>query len=446
MFVAADDTDSMRGNCTTYLATEIIYALTIESGLDLIGYPKLVRLNPAIPWKTRGNGSLVMLFGRGVGSKTAIGEINGELIYSFESKTDWEPDESEVLEIIKPLVEKYHDPVDSDPGILISKIQPSYDFYRLGVQRVVKRSVVESEICRIGALAYQLGCGRGIIGCVCGMAWVPQDHTYELLTYRPPERWGTKRVFDKESVILADSELVTTFNSFEPHSGKIAIVPNTPCPVMYGFRGDDPAELLKGHDLIKTEQQSRWMIFESNQGTDDHVIISYTSEEFIPNSSYLVCGTVSKVDRIRGGHTFLTIITDFGELVCAAYEPSQEFRHMVDWLSPGDVVEVIGELRDNLRTLNIEKIHVISTVDEYCKISNPICDSCNHAMTSIGKGKGYRCKRCGTRSDSPILKKNTRWVVPGWYEPPVSARRHLSKPLKRMGVIQPVEFVNCRNQ
>ena len=67
MFVAADDTDSMRGNCTTYLATEIIRVLVYEDGLDLIGFPRLVRLNPAIPWKTRGNGALVMRFGKGTG-------------------------------------------------------------------------------------------------------------------------------------------------------------------------------------------------------------------------------------------------------------------------------------------------------------------------------------------------------------------------------------------
>ena len=74
MFVAADDTDSMRGNCTTYLATEIIRELVIDGDLDLIGFPRLVRLNPAIPWKTRGNGSLVMRFGRGVGDR-AIGNL-----------------------------------------------------------------------------------------------------------------------------------------------------------------------------------------------------------------------------------------------------------------------------------------------------------------------------------------------------------------------------------
>lgn len=445
MFVAVDDTDSMRGNCTTFLATEIIHNLCFNEGLDLIGPPRLVRLNPAIPWKTRGNGSLVMQFGKGTGSKTFIGKIKDRDLFCFDSKSDYEPSPEFLLEKIKPLIERYHDPRDSDPGLVISTVQPERSLYELGVHGVVKRSIIEKEIEKIGALKYELGCGRGLIGCICGMAWTPKDKTYELLAYRPEERWGTERIFDIRSVEEADSLLESSFNSWEPRYNKVAIVPGTPCPVMYGFRGDSIDELLYGHLIIHTEPQDRWVVFETNQGTDDHILEYPSKEEFLPNGSYLIKGTVEKIERIRGGHTFLYISTELGPVTCAAYEPSREFRHALDWLSPGDSVEVMGELRDEPRTLNIEKLHVISTVDEFIKISNPICDHCGKAMVSIGKGKGYRCRSCNTRSDTPVLRKNIRWIVPGWYEPPVAARRHLSKPLKRMGLIQPVEFVDCRN-
>ena len=204
-------------------------------------------------------------------------------------------------------------------------------------------------------------------------------------------------------------------------------------------------DLIRGHDIIKTEPQSRWVVFQTNQGTDDHIITEFSPEEFIPNSSYLIKGTVVSVERIRGGHTFVTLSTDLGDVVCGAYEPSREFRRALDWLVKGDEIEVMGELRDSPRTLNIEKMHVLKTVDEFEKVSNPVCPSCGRTMSSVGKGQGYRCKRCGTRSDDPVVRKCIRWVVPGWYEPPTAARRHLSKPLKRMGEIQPVEFVDCRN-
>ena len=35
----------------------------------------------------------------------------------------------------------------------------------------------------------------------------------------------------------------------------------------------------------------------------------------------------------------------------------------------GDRVEVLGELRESPRSLNIEKLHVLETVDEYEKVS-----------------------------------------------------------------------------
>ena len=51
MFVAFDDTDSKEWMCTTFLATEIIDALR---ELDLIGMPRLVRLESSGPMEDQG--------------------------------------------------------------------------------------------------------------------------------------------------------------------------------------------------------------------------------------------------------------------------------------------------------------------------------------------------------------------------------------------------------
>ena len=104
MFVAVDDTDSMKGNCTTFLATEIIREFP---DLDLIGNPRLVRLNPATPWKTRGNGALVLRFGRGSGPKRFIGVIGGRDIYCYDSCTSFEPDPEEMRRRIIPHIEAH---------------------------------------------------------------------------------------------------------------------------------------------------------------------------------------------------------------------------------------------------------------------------------------------------------------------------------------------------
>ena len=439
MYIAVDDTDSMNGNCTTFLATEIISELCGK--MDLIGYPRLVRLNPAVPWKTRGNGSLVMRFGEGKGGRTLAGDIAGKDIFCFERAGKYEIDEKEIIERIIPLIEANSEP-DADPGLVVGRKKPAPSLYWKGVRTILDRSTAEGEIERIGAFRYEAGCGRGIIGAACGMAWRPRDSTLEILTYRPKERWGTERVFDPLSIREADLTLPSTFNSWEERTRKVAMVPSTPCPIMYGLRGDDASELMKGKEIIKTEPIERWMLFLTNQGTDDHIIND--PAELLPNRSYHVKGTVLKSGHAAGGHVFTDIKTKFGDLTVGAYEPSKEFRLLFDNLSRGDVISVTGELREEPRTLNAEKVCVIGVAERYEKISNPVCGGCGRTMESVGKDKGYRCRKCGTSAVNYQTKKAVRWVREGWYEPPTAARRHLSKPLKRMGAEQPVCFVNRR--
>ena len=81
LHIGIDDTDSINGGCTTWVATEIIKEL---SEFDLIGHPRLVRLNPNVPWKTRGNGAVSFTFGKGVGPKQKIGDLQGLEILNFE--------------------------------------------------------------------------------------------------------------------------------------------------------------------------------------------------------------------------------------------------------------------------------------------------------------------------------------------------------------------------
>lgn len=439
MYVAVDDTDSTKGNCTTFLATEIIRCL---DDLDLIGNPRLVRLNPATPWKTRGNGSLVMRFGKGIGKKTFIGQIGDRDIFCFEKANSFEPDYSEIKKRIIPLIEKNHEE-ESDPGLLITKIKPSRDFYWNGVRTIMDRKIIDEEIRRINGTTFEIGCGRGLIGCTCGMAWRPRDSTYELLTYRPRDRWGTQRIYDPLTIRDAEHSISTSFNSWEDRSEKVAMVPSTPCPIMYGFRGDNQEDLMKGLKMIKTEPLDRWMIFLTNQGTDDHII--FKTKELISNQSYYLEGNViSDAKHIQGGHVFIDVSTKFGIVTCAAYEPSKEFRYVFDNLCVGDKIGVMGELREEPRTLNVEKLKIIEIAEVKTKISNPICPVCYRTMGSAGRNQGFRCKKCHTRSDIPISSDKRRDIVCGWYEPPTSARRHLSKPLKRMGLEQPIDFVNCR--
>ena len=439
MFIAVDDTDSVRGNCTTFLATEIIREL---SDLDLIGNPRLVRLNPAVPWKTRGNGSLVLRFGRGTGNRRCIGMLNGKEFFCYDDCTDEEPDHQRIMDRLIPLVDRYHED-DADPGLLISSVRSDPSFYSRGVTTIMDREEIDRELERIGAITYTIGNGRGLIGATCGLAWIPGDSTFELLAYRERNRWGTPRQYDPVSIRDMEHGFPTTFNIWEDREEKVAMVPATPCPVLYGLRGDVEKDVIDAAGTLRTEKRDRWFVFLTNQGTDDHIICD--APELIPNRSYLIRGKViSKARHIEGGHVFTDIGTKYGTVTCGTYEPSKEFRLAFDQLIPGDEIEVMGEFRESPRTLNVEKLHVISTAEDYVKVSNPVCPSCGKKMDSIGKDQGYRCRKCHIKTRDVVFERNIRWILPGWYEPPTCARRHLSKPLKRMGLEQPVEFVNRR--
>ena len=61
MHIGLDDTDSTKGGCTTYLTAVLIEKLE-KFNVQFIDYPGLIRLNPNVPWKTRGNGALCLRF------------------------------------------------------------------------------------------------------------------------------------------------------------------------------------------------------------------------------------------------------------------------------------------------------------------------------------------------------------------------------------------------
>ena len=58
MIIGLDDTDSKESMCTTYLAAVLIGKLKSYGTIE--GYPWLVRLNPNIKYKTRGNAAIAI--------------------------------------------------------------------------------------------------------------------------------------------------------------------------------------------------------------------------------------------------------------------------------------------------------------------------------------------------------------------------------------------------
>jgi len=276
--------------------------------------------------------------------------------------------------------------------------------------------------------------GRGLIGASAAISWEPVDRTFEIIIYRYREKWGTERDVDKSSVIQMDKTINSTFDNYDYDSDRILITPNSPCPVLFGIRGENPDDLVKAKDKIRSENYEGWIIFETNQGTDDHVERKRIAD-IKPYESVIVEGVVEKNPyAIKGGHVVFSIKDGTSSIDCTAYEPTKNFRDIVRKLRVGDVVEVYGGVREEPFTINIEKIRIKKLVQIKKKVENPICDDCKIHMKSMGKGKGYRCRKCGSRKseDEARFQIIERELKEGFYEVPPCARRHLSKPIKRI--------------
>ena len=418
--------------CTTYLATELIREFSEH---DIIGYPRLVRLNPNIPWKTRGNGAISIRVGKGFGRKFPIGEIQGKIVYGFERGR--EADIRDVKNRVKNIVEgnaRFEDK-NTNPAFVITGKKPPQSLYWRAVRQVVELKDVQLMLREQQALFRGYKNKRGIVGSAAAVAWRPRDRTYEITAYREMKRWGTKRRVERDSVIRMDKTFPSTFNNYDYHNKNIVIAPNSPCPVLLGIRGNKPEDLPLAMDMIKSETKDRWVIFLTNQGTDEH-LQSRRIGDIARYMSVITRGTViSKPRTIEGGHVIFSV-KDKKTIDCAAYEPTKEFRTLVRNLTIGDDITVYGGVRKNPLTINIEKLKINNLVDSYAKTGNPMCPKCSKKMKSMGRAAGYRCPTCRTKAGEEQVKKSRvkRDIEEGIYEVPVCARRHLAKPLKRINI------------
>ncbi|MBQ6512298.1 tRNA(Ile)(2)-agmatinylcytidine synthase [Methanobrevibacter sp.] len=413
LHIGIDDTDSPDGMCTTYLASQIINKFK-DNGIELADYPRLIRLNPFARFKTRGNGGV---------SLKILNDDKSNLARKI------------VLSEVEKL--SMFDCDNTNPGVIfyegeITEEMREYAFR--AIYEFIEIDEAEKFGKSVGCEIHKFKKGRGIIGSIAAISLPLSDYTFELLTYRSAENYGTKRQIDYESVYLMDSETFPdTFENIDYSEDYIAIEPKTPCPVLYGIRSNTVEALEVAKSIVKVnEPVVDYCIFKTNQHTDMHIQKASDIASMKQFGCYEVVGEVkNKPTIIDGGHMFFYIKDESGEIECGAYEPTKNFRKIVSHLRPGDVIRVFGGIGEQ-NTFNIEKFQILELNDVEYK--NPIC-KCGKRMTSAGKNKGFKCKKCGNKieSDEKVQVKIDRFLETSkFYETPVSARRHLSKPLCRM--------------
>lgn len=399
--------------CTTFLASQIINKLK-ENGIEIIGYPKLIRLNPFARFKTRGNGGV-----------------------SFKIENDDKANLAKKIVLEEVEKRSMFDCDNTNPGVIfydgeITKEMQDYAFR--AIYEFITIEEAEKFGKSVGCEIHKFKKGRGIIGSIAAISLPLSDYTFELLAYRAPENYGTKRQIDYDSVYEMDKKTFPdTFENIDYGEDYIAIEPKTPCPVLYGIRSNTVESLEYAKEIVKVgEPIVDSCIFKTNQHTDMHIQKTPDISSMKQFSCYEVTGEVkNKPKVIDGGHMFFYIMDESGEIECGAYEPTKSFRNTVSDLRPGDIIRVFGGIGEQ-NTFNIEKFQVVKLNDVEYK--NPICE-CGKRMTSAGKNKGFKCKKCGRKieSDEKVPVKIDRNLKNDqFYETPVSARRHLSKPICRM--------------
>ncbi|MGD6934586.1 MAG: TiaS agmantine-binding domain-containing protein [Candidatus Bathyarchaeia archaeon] len=433
LHIGIDDTDSTKGGCTTYLAAVLAEKL-VQMHVKFTDYPSLIRLNPNVPWKTRGNGALCLRFQ-----------------YPTEQEDDIKQLALDLWEQQAQVNNK-----GTDPGIVFYK-SPTIPEELTAFSKRAETSIVTLKeavaiIRHVGAEALGYNTCRGIIGALSAIGeTLNADYTYELIAYRTPENWGTKRRVDEESIFNMDKALEpTVFNNVDYEKRRVIITPRGPDPILLGIRGESADVVKRAFELVRPlEPVERWVIFRSNQGTDAHLTRVNLIAQLTPYSSVIVKGVVSQNPRIVPvRHVIFSIKDASGEVDCAAYEPTGDLRKIARELVVGDSVEVVGAVhkatKDKPLTINLEKINVLNLTQQVVQ-QNPLCPACNKRLKSMGKNQGLRCEKCGAKFEK-LKQESTlpRTLKPGLYVTSTRSQRHLTKPLRRLGQEksgEPVVFI-----
>ena len=340
--VGLDDTDSSRGFCTTYLAYRI--AVDLQPRIRVLPYPKLVRLNPNIPFKTRGNAAVCLhlesddadlAFARISAKVRELSDVNGGANSGMVFIE--EPSASEGFELLY---------LDALRGV----VSPHR------ARRLIKDA---------GARSFELGNGMGLVGAAASLGFGDGfDHTFEAIAYRRRENWGTPRAIDGSSVKEMDAKMFPhLYNNYDYQKRKMLITPHGPDPVFAGIRGDSPSGVLRGLQMLRHEETLEGhMVYVSNQHTDAHLARPLDWKVY---SSGWFEGVVEGVRVGQGGHAYLSIDIGGDSRPVAAYEPTGDLTRTVRRLCKGDRVRAFGGVRRGTslhpKITNLEKVEVVSS-------------------------------------------------------------------------------------
>jgi len=415
LHIGIDDTDSPKGMCTTFLSYKIVKFLEKQE-IQFMDFPSLIRFNPNIPWKTRGNGAVRL---------------------TIKTKNP-----KKIKNKITQFVTSYSDTKNgANPGLVFyqnEKIPASFHkFSKLALWKLISRKQAKQFVSENNIESFYLGNGQGLVGAISAIGYKFFDHTFELLCYRKKSQFGKKRGISNDSVKKMQSVTYPdTFSSYDVENDRVLITPHGPDPVFYGVRGETIKSVVRASTIVNTDEKlDGYMVFKSNQGTGDHLNNELQIDDLKPfTSGFLVGEVCNKPVTEQGGHVFFSIQVKDRKIRCAVYKPTK-ITKIAQNLIPGDKIHLGGGIRKaskkHGRVLNVEFLRVLQLAKNYLLV-NPTCKKCNKKMKSKGSKQGFECIKCSNSSVSKSILEIPRKIQCKLYLPSVSAHRHLTRPYQRI--------------
>jgi len=304
LHIGIDDTDSPKGMCTTFLSYKIVKFLEKQE-IQFMDFPSLIRFNPNIPWKTRGNGAVRL---------------------TIKTKNP-----KKIKNKITQFVASYSDTKNgANPGLVFyqnKKIPASFHkFSKLALWKLISRKQAKQFVSENNIESFYLGNGQGLVGAISAVGYEFFDHTFELLCYRKKSQFGKKRDISNDSVKkMQSATFPETFSSYDIENDRVLITPHGPDPVFYGVRGETIKSVVRASTIVNSDEKlDGYMVFKSNQGTGDHLNNELQVDDLKPfTSGFLVGEVCNKPVTEQGGHVFFSIQVKDRKIRCAVYKPTK---------------------------------------------------------------------------------------------------------------------------
>ena len=391
-WLGLDDTDSLKGGCTTEVLFQLLNDLPTTVSFRS---PRLVRLWPFAKQRTRGNAAVAV---------ELITENEAELLNHLDQW--WKQHIESLKGILGTSDHSERTQYPADPGMVwTSELMTDEAFYKSAVSS-------EIELQNVPEVTRYWG-GNGRIGATAAVLWPAAQCTYEAIAWRSNEAEGRRQL---DEVALAEVEdLKDTFLCRNPKLGTSLLAPRGNSPVLFGIRSWTKEGAQHALDILEqgndTEPTKGSLVFQTNQATGDHLeepIEAFVRSKFI----------------LKKGH----VVLETTQGTWMAFRQSGHIALLSQWVIKGDLLIGNG-LRDEDNVLHLELLKVKKSISEQ---KRPLCVRCNKSMKSMGKNQGLRCKRCNITSDRGWVEVKRIPPFQDWVQPPPSSRRHLSKPLEEM--------------